>query len=187
MICTTILITLRITLMIGKNRLACYSLVCAICLIPTALRATRSTVGLEDWDKNFINGGGTSETPKVRFELTYVCFRQGHLTGEFQVNNQAEAAVQLDGVEKADGTFWPNVIIEVTNGNDQKEWRWQRIDQSVVTGKQTTLSVPARTVSQPLYVNMDEPKNAIGKATYGRVVFSNGRWSMFELEDLRRP
>jgi hypothetical protein len=142
------------------------------------------TPSQDDWDRNFIDSGPTADASAVRVELTYLCSRQGHLIAEFHVGNLSKATVRLAGTESSDGRFWPDVVSEVTNGSDPAEWKWQNIGRSYQTGKPFTLAVAAQSFSVPLCVNMDVFKPQIGKASYGRVVFTNGNWSMFELSDL---
>lgn len=168
----------------GKSCLRGFAFCWILFVSIATLRGTCSIIVPEEWDRNFINSGGTTESPAVRFELTYLSFRQGHLTGEFHVGNQSGEVVRLDGIENSNGQFWPVVVLEVTSGDNKADWKWRKIGASDVTGKRTTLSVPPQVFSQPFYVNLDAFKSVIGKATYGRVVFTNGEWSMFELSDL---
>lgn len=100
------------------------------------------------------------------------------------MGNLSNTAVRLTGTESSDGRLWPDVVTEVTSGSGKEEWKWRNIGRSSDTGKPVTVSVAAQTFSVPLYVNMDGFKPQIGTASYGRVVFTNGNWSMFELSDL---
>ena len=170
--------------MSGKYRLRCFTLFSIVLLAAPELQGSGSIVAPEDWDRNFINSGGTAESPAVRFEFTYVFSRQGHLTGEFHLDNRSEAEVQITGIEGSDGKFFPDVVAEVTSGETKADWNWERLVSKVDTGKSVTLTVAPHTVSKPLFVHMDVFTERIGKATYGRLLFTNGRWSMFELSDL---
>src|SRR5437763_2143055 len=58
-------------------------------------QVTPNAANSTDWDRNFINSGGTTDSPPVRFEFTYVFSRQGHLIGEFHIDNGSDAAVQV--------------------------------------------------------------------------------------------
>lgn len=138
----------------------------------------------KDWDRNFINGGGTADSPPVRFEFTYVSSREGHLVGEFHLDNRSDEKVSLNSIKRADGKLWPEGILEVTEGNNNTEWKWTAIDKSEPIGKSVIIAVGPRSVSESLYVRLDAFKSVSPKATYGRVRFTDGRWAMFDLNDL---
>lgn len=136
-----------------------------------------------DWQKNFIDGPSTNQAP-VRTTLACLTSTRDHLVGEFHVTNLSGTAVAMTGKESEDGKFWPDVVPEVTSGQVQADWKWKRLDPIVVKGKVATLTVAPQTLSKPVFVDMDIFKSEIGKEIYGRVVFSSGEWSMFELSDL---
>jgi hypothetical protein len=167
------------------NRRLLRSVGWAILLTATRLAASpAATPSQQDWDRSFVGGGPSADAPAVRIELTYLYSQQGHLVGEFHVGNTSSAVVEINGTESSDGKFWADVVIQVAQGENSAEWKWRNVGRSTAMGKARTLSVAPQTFSSPLYINLDEFKPLIGTATYGRVVFTNGKWSMFELNDL---
>jgi hypothetical protein len=115
--------------------------------------------------------------------------RSGHLVGEFEVLNTTSSPETINGTKTADKKFWPNVEAQITNGATPSEWKWRNIGQPPTWEKPSKLIVDpvnadSTSPEKSVYVDMDIFKPFIGKATYGRIVLPNGRWSMFELKDL---
>jgi hypothetical protein len=162
-------------------------LACLAVLIGTGhgqtAQITPNEPNTSDWEKDFVDGA-SSNHKAVRTELSVLTSKGGHLVGEFHITNLSATTIELTGKETSDGKFWPNIVPEVTGGQTQADWKWKPLDPTVVPGKTATLTVAPQTFSKPLFVDIDIFKGAVNTATYGRVVFADGKWSMFELNDL---
>lgn len=131
-----------------------------------------------DWVRGFMDSPRGQNTPPVRCKMLTVTSTNGHLTGDLLFINESLARIDLEGEKRQDGTFWPRFIAQVKN-EDQADWRTigeSEKPQNLVTSAVEPLS------EQKIYVNMNMFRPAIGKVMYGRIVFPNGTWTMFDLE-----
>jgi hypothetical protein len=129
---------------------------------------------------------------RVAYRLVYLDSTVGHLVGEFEVVNTTSTPEKIEGAKTPDGKFWATVEAQVTSGATPSAWRWKAVGKPPVRGEPSQLLVePVTKVSPPnlknVFVDLDIFKPFIGKETYGRIFLPNGRWSMFELNDLLPP
>jgi hypothetical protein len=87
----------------------------------------------------------------------------------------------VEGTKTADGTFWPEVKLEVRKGQTGK---WKRIAISPAVGRPATVTIKPNTTNFDLAVNLDDFKRLIGTCEFGRIVLKTGQASVFELKDL---
>jgi hypothetical protein len=141
----------------------------------------------DSWTRG-IGGGifGVADIKVEAFELNTVSKdgRTGHMSGTCIYDNRSPALVALKGTETSYGDFYPNVINQV--GND-KNGEWKTIRRPAVHGKAKTLTVPVKTSSKLLTVDLDAFVPTIGKFKYGRLLLKNGESAIFELNYLRLP
>lgn len=145
------------------------------------------------WGRGFIDEPSLdSPASRVAYTLTFLDSTVGHLVGEFEVLNTTSSPETINGTKTRDGKFWASVEAQITNGATPSEWKWRQIGRPPTSGEPYKLVVDplkadSRSHEKSLFVDMDIFKPFIGKATYGRIVLPNGRWSMFELKDLLPP
>ena len=130
-----------------------------------------------NWIKGFIGTPRDQNTPLVRCEIITVSSTAGHLVGDLIFVNETDAKVEIEGERKKDETFWPSYTAQVI-GEGEKEWR--TIGESAKAQNIVKQSITGFS-EHDVYVNMDVFRPAIGKGAYGRIVFSNGVWTMFDL------
>ena len=102
----------------------------------------------------------------------------GALTAEF-IYDAGSNGVILEGSQTLDGDFWPEVSIEVGKSLDD----WQKIGAAKSNRPIATLQIPGGT-AQPIRVNLTQCKRFIGDYKYGKLIFSNGAFTVFYLEVL---
>lgn len=112
-----------------------------------------------------------------------------HLVGTFAYENYAGAIgtarnAVIEGVEKADGTFWPYVKFEVRKKAAEK---WEPLGESSKQGHAATIRISPNTVNYRLTVNLDAFKPFIGKYELGRIILKTGESSEFQLKYLLPP
>jgi hypothetical protein len=112
-----------------------------------------------------------------------------HVIGKFSFVNYKEgekppAPVMINGGKKSDNTFWPDVVAQVADDDDN----WKAIGKPSTSGTITvSLMVPAKVDPERFYVNLDIFRPIIGKKKYGRIVLETGDSAIFELNDLLPP
>lgn len=128
----------------------------------------------------------TSEIAHVDITFTFSRANDDHVVGEFDAVNTSSLPTTIVGVHTREGTFWPQVLLEVTN-NSKPPWQWRTVAESSAPGTPGKLKLNPTTsankiVGETLLVDMDAFKPFINVATYGRIVFRDGNWSMFDLK-----
>jgi hypothetical protein len=128
---------------------------------------------------------GTSVTNKESSETFTLDVWGGdgkHVHGLCSYHNFSARPFEIDGQETRGGDFYPDVIYEVSNGDD----RWQTLEvPSVEFGKQLTTVVESRGTSRPLRVDLDSFTPLIGKFKYGRLVLKSGESAVFQIDELQ--
>jgi len=100
------------------------------------------------------------------------------LTGVFIYSPRLEVALQ--GTESPDEDLWPSVTLYV--GNSEQDWH--SIGVASHKGKQTFIRASEENLAIVLRVSLDLYKPAAEKYQYGKVVFSNGSFAVFLIENL---
>jgi hypothetical protein len=117
------------------------------------------------------------------FCLVAVVSLSGHLTGEFALIGDTRRAPELTGQRDDNGEFSPVVTWETGNSNEDL----QIVRESRQPEHSTRLTIFPENRTQTIQVDLDPLKRAIGKVKYGKVIFSNGDFSAFELDQLKPP
>jgi hypothetical protein len=131
-----------------------------------------------DWIRGFMPTPQSENTPLVRCVVISVASTSGHLDGHLLFINESDSNVAIDGETRKDGTFWPSFRAEAKKENE-KEWR--TLGDSVKSQSAVAVTIEALS-EQQIWVDMDMFRPAIAKATFGRIVLSNGISAMFNLE-----
>jgi len=124
------------------------------------------------------------------FEIVGIGSEDGkHLVGQFLFFNYKEgekfpAPITLKGSKKADGTFWPRVIAQVTN---DLQSQWTTIQSPSIPGEAISLVVTSKQEKQRFYVDLDVFRPVIGKMKYGRIVLETGDSANLFIDDLLPP
>lgn len=113
---------------------------------------------------------------------------QGHsdLVGTFSFESisgkRARArTVGLDGVQTASKVFWPKVRYEARQAPDVP---WEQIGESSVVGRPKKLTIKSGAIYTDLWVSLGVFKPLVGTYESGRVIFSSGQSSEFQLKSL---
>lgn len=151
------------------------------------LLTTSVSHSADSWTRG-IGGGmvGIADIKTESFRLSSVSKNggTGHMWGSCVYDNRSPALVALKGTETSDGEFSPSVVNQV--GND-RNGEWKTIGRPVVHGKAKILTVPVKTSSKLLTVDLDAFVPMIGKFKYGRLVLKTGESAVFGLDNLRPP
>ncbi len=116
------------------------------------------------------------------FSLMKVTSFSKRVIGEFIfVGGGDGSCVDIKGIRDGNEDFWPSVTLQAANSNDN----WQTVGQSGKDGPQIPLRVCHKSPWENLRINVHAFKSIAGKFTYGKVVFSNGDFAVFELRNLR--
>lgn len=124
------------------------------------------------------------------FELKVVRCDDSHLTGLAVLSRYSTRrdykgeTVTITGVETADGRFWPNVTLEVS---DQIAGQWQRIPSVAINGATALRRISPHTLGAAFFVNLDPFSRFIGRGRYGRLLLENGDDVIFDLHTLEAP
>jgi hypothetical protein len=129
--------------------------------------------------------------PRVEpFQIVGIGSEDGnHLVGEFLFFNYKEGEkfpppVTIQGSRKADGTFWPRVVAQVTTEINSP---WTTIQTPPPVGEATSLVVTPKQEKQRFYVDLDIFCPMIGKMECGKIVLETGDAALFEIKDLLPP
>jgi hypothetical protein len=92
-----------------------------------------------------------------------------------------ESCADLKGIRDRNEDFWPSVTLQVANSND----KWKTVGKSGEDGTQILSKVCHQSPLETLRISLDAFKSTAEKFTYGKVVFSNGDFAVFEIRNLR--
>jgi hypothetical protein len=116
------------------------------------------------------------------FKLGAVTCFSNKLVGDFYfIGGPKGSSIELQGAQTPDGDFWPSVTLEAGNS----EHDWQAMGKSTNEGAQTSLKVSYRYPLEPIRVVLDAYKPAIGRFKLGKIIFSNGKFAVFEIAELK--
>ncbi len=87
----------------------------------------------------------------------------------------------IEGHRGQDGTFWPNVQLEVKTEPDGK---WLKVASSLDTAVSVKLRVYHGMMAYGLYVDLQPFKAYMDKYSYGRVVLGSGEDRVIDLKEL---
>lgn len=124
-----------------------------------------------------------------RFSLGTVAQGPSHLIGGFAFENgvidpQKRTAVIIDGSLADDGTFLPNVDLQV---GDELNGNWKTVASCTANGAAAEITVDPGITIVGLKVKLDAIQPFIGTHKFGRVVLTSGEAAIFELSDLAPP
>lgn len=91
---------------------------------------------------------------------------------------------EIPGVKAPDGTFWPDVTLQVLNENTAA---WKTIGASRIEGVAAVVRVSASESDFGLRILFDPYKPFIGKFKLGRIILKTGVTATFALENLEEP
>lgn len=131
-----------------------------------------------DWTRGFIGTPRDADTALIRCEMITVTSSNGHLRGQLLFINETDSGVDLKGGKTTDGKFWPSFTAQVLNEGEKE---WKTIGKSNNTEPAVELTIGGYS-DQDVHIDMDVFRPSIGKVAYGRVVFGNGIWTMFDLQ-----
>jgi hypothetical protein len=114
-----------------------------------------------------------SRSPAV---LSSVTSLGGNVVGEFIFEAQGKT-VSLEGTRSLDGDFWPRVTFHV--GNSTSEWK--KIGESQNKGTPTSLQI-ASGKADIVRIALTDYRPLIDKFKYGKILFSDGEFTVFYLE-----
>lgn len=116
------------------------------------------------------------------FSLVAVTSFSQHLIGDFVfVGGQQGSAVEIKGTRLLDGDFWPAVTLLVGD-SDQN---WQILGKPTNEGVLAPLRIVHQNPLQELRIPLDLYKPVIGKFKYGKIIFSDGKFAVFEIANLK--
>ena len=123
------------------------------------------------------------------FELEIVIEESGHLTGtahyfDDRSPDVSHLPVTIDGIRTADGGFWPDLSVEVSNeiGNN-----WSTIKRDQPDGERAKIILQANSQNEWLHVDLEPFRSVRDKYKYGRITLTNGEKAVFKLENLSAP
>jgi hypothetical protein len=165
-------------------------LVTTACLIGAlCFSSSAQAEGQKLWSRGFSSEPANSIDRAREFVLYDLSQNEQHLIGRWSytngaVGNETPPRVIVEGTKTIDGTFWPEVKLEVRKGQTGK---WKRIVNPPDPGQPAEVTIEPNTTNFDLAVNLDAFKRLIGKCESGRIVLKTGRASVFELKDLLPP
>jgi hypothetical protein len=162
---------------------AALSLVCGLLLFLPSLEADNK----RPWTGVISGHPIASKEGLARFVLLTVTQDRFHLTGGCVYDNaitggRGSPTVTIEGTE-SEGTFWPDVICQVTN---DAEGKWETI-ATISHGHSQAIAVAPGEAKFNLTVGLDIFQPLIDKYRLGRVVLKTGEAATFELKDLLPP
>lgn len=145
--------------------------------------------GQKAWSRGFSAEPANSADRACEFVLYDLSQEELHLIGRWSytngtVSNKAPARVVIEGTKTPDGTFWPDVRLEVRKKGTGD---WKTITKSSNHGRRATVIIEPNAINFDLAVNLDAFKSLIGKYESGRIVLKTNRASEFKLADLLPP
>jgi hypothetical protein len=117
--------------------------------------------------------------------LGFIRQDEAHLSGEFTFENVSGSRdkakdVLLQGGKTSDGRFWPQVRYEARRDADAP---WEPLGHSPAIGRSAKRTIKAEGKPVQLTVRLDVFQPLIRTHKMGRIVFSSGDTSQFELKD----
>ncbi|HWM24831.1 MAG TPA: hypothetical protein VNP98_08400 [Chthoniobacterales bacterium] len=151
--------------------------------------STTYAEGQRLWSRGFSSEPANSIDRAREFVLFSVAQGELNLVGTWSytngaVGNEPPPRVVIEGTKTADGSFWPDVALEVRKG---RTGNWERIAPSPNLGERATVTIEPNAINFDLMVNLDPFKPLLDKYKSGRIVLNTGRISEFELKDLLPP
>jgi hypothetical protein len=110
----------------------------------------------------------------------------GHVYGLCTYFNGKSSPAAIEGIETADGDFYPEVSTQVADAEHGSQWKTLEAPPSPA-GKPVTRYVQPKEVSRPLKVDLDVFRPLIGKGKFGRLVLKSGESAVFQIDDLQPP
>jgi hypothetical protein len=139
------------------------------------------------WTRGFLDGTGSH--PFVPFRIATASDSNSHLRASFQYSNYSDSnedveVVSLEATKTSDGYVWLTAKLQV---REDERTGWKTVGESRKEGDSVVITVPPKTASPLLYVEMDCFRPFIGTAKFGRIVLMDGKTATFDLDNLRPP
>lgn len=141
----------------------------------------------QHWGTAISHDGGEESAPLV---LQLEMVSEGNpLIGKFGLERleyrkqETTSPFVVEGHLGQDGSFWPNVQLEVKSESDGK---WIKVASSWDAPVSSKLNVYFGMAAYGLYVDLQPFKACMGKYNYGRVVLRSGENTLISLEDLAK-
>ncbi len=125
---------------------------------------------------------------KPRLSLDFIVQEKAHLMGRltlenFIPENKKTDTLVIKGVQGADGSFLPNVVLQVREHSDSE---WKTVASAIQMPTATLFVYPGLAV-YGLTVELDAMRQFVGKYRLGKVVLKTGQEAEFDLNDLFPP
>jgi hypothetical protein len=140
----------------------------------------------ENWATAISHDKGKGGGPKI-LQLEMVSEGDaliGKFSLEYRGDKQTIASpFVIEGHQGEDGTFWPNVQLEVKTEADGK---WIKIATSWDAPVSAKLTVYNEIVAYGIFVDLHAFKPCFGKYSFGRVILKTGENAVISLKDLAK-
>lgn len=141
------------------------------------------------WSRGVSGQPVDKNDPAFRFLLTFVRQESSRLLGicvyeNYSISGVSARVAIIDGVKTADGVFWPDLKLEVSN---ELGGMWTDIGKSSTHGQRVALRIKPKDINMGLTANLDRFQSFIGKYRFGRLTLKTGEAAVFELSLLSPP
>lgn len=117
------------------------------------------------------------------YRLVSVTSISNHITGDFIfIGNSGANSVKIEGSQTGDGEFWPFVTLQA--GNSEKDWQTLGKAEKHM-GTFSSLKLSNQGTLSPVRIRLDDYRTAVGTGGYGKIIFSDGSFAVFELAQLK--
>ncbi len=149
------------------------------------LTSTRAEPNPERWGVAIQQDGVRGTEP---LHLQLVAVEGDPLIGTFaadtllpQESTKRISAMVIDGQQREDGTFWPNVELQIKMKPDGK---WVKVASSLDEAVSAKLTIYGGMAVHGLLVNLEPFRGYTGKCQFGRVLLKSGQEAVVNLDYL---
>jgi hypothetical protein len=141
------------------------------------------------WSRGVSGQSLDKNDPAFRFVLTFVRQEPSHLLGicayeNYSVRGSSPRVAIIEGIKTADGVFWPDLKLEVSN---ELSGIWTEVGKSATNGQRVAIRVKPKNINMGLTANLDRFQPLIGKYKFGKLTLKTGEAAVFELSLLSPP
>jgi hypothetical protein len=116
------------------------------------------------------------------FELVTVTSFSRRVVGDFIFAGHVnQSSTLVRGTKTSDGDFWPSVTLEASDSGNN----WKKVGRSSEQGMPISLDVIDNHTLRPLRVVLDAYRTPFQGYKYGKVIFSDGKFAVFETAELK--
>ncbi len=116
------------------------------------------------------------------FALVSISAFSNHLVGDLVFVGRKGTFTEIKGTETSDGNFWPSVTLQAGNSDQDWETLGKSPDQQ---GKSNLLKFTNQGALMPVRVGLDAYKDILDRFKYGKIIFSDGKFAIFEIANLK--